>query len=84
MTEMKCSFGYMTLTFNNNYIFWNIFIYLKDLKLKQKTKHMEKYIVIYKDNLDFWADEKLYNTIEDATEWGKVSEYFYKVKSIFI
>ena len=45
---------------------------------------MEKYVIVYKDNLDFWADEKLYNTIEDATEWGKVSEYFYKVKSIFI
>lgn len=45
---------------------------------------MEKYVIIYKDNLDFWADEKLYNTIEEAIEWGKVSEHFYKVKAIFI
>lgn len=45
---------------------------------------MEMYIVIYKDNIDFWADERLYNTLEEAIEWGSVSEYFYQAKPILI
>lgn len=43
---------------------------------------MKKYINIFKDNLDYFVDEKLYNTHEQAEEWGKVSEYYHKTIEI--
>lgn len=35
---------------------------------------MKKYINIYKDNLDYFVDEKLYDTPEQAKEWGEAAQ----------
>lgn len=43
---------------------------------------MKKYINIFKDKLDYFVDEKLYDTPEQAEEWGKVSEYYHKTIEI--
>jgi hypothetical protein len=43
---------------------------------------MKKYINIFKDNVDYFVDEKIYDFYAVAVEYGRVSEYYYKTIEI--
>jgi hypothetical protein len=38
----------------------------------------KKYTNVYKDSIDFFADERMYDTKEQAEDFGKVCEHYYK------
>lgn len=43
-----------------------------------QLKPTKKYTNVYKDNIDFFADERMYDTKEQAEDFGKVCEHYYK------
>lgn len=43
---------------------------------------MKKYINIFKDSIDYFVDEKVYDTLEMAETFGMVSEHYYKTIEI--
>lgn len=48
----------------------------------EHTTKEKKYINIFKDTIDWFADERIYDFYEIAVENGKLSEFYYTTLEI--
>lgn len=60
---------------------------MKTINYEHKTpydmeKKHKKFINIFKDTIDYFADERVYDFYAIAVENGKLSEYYYKTIEI--